>query len=198
MECIKALSPIYGTTVDEFFEKSGQDLISAEAAGAGFAAAAVLAKLFRGQEITSRQALLAAGIHFDERSLAEKGNLLPESVRKEAKAICSSVISTLEEQAMKWTDRSPMESQWNFQEFKRVAGMSVENWVQTLQRVESNLELNTPIIGKIPLDKLVVYYDHLQGNMSSHGTDPQILEKQLQVVQFWQKDVAELKELIRQ
>lgn len=198
MECIKALAPIYGTTVEEFFKKSGQDLISAEAAGAGFAAAAVLAKHFRGQEITSRQALLAAGINFDDRSLAEKGNFLPESVRKEAKAICSSVISTLEEQAMKWTDRSPMESQWNFQEFKRVAGMSVEHWVQTLQRLESSLELNTPIVGRIPLDKLVVYYDQLQGNMSSHGTDPQILEKQLQVVQFWQKDVAELKELIRQ
>jgi hypothetical protein len=76
--------------------------------------------------------------------------------------------------------------------------MSVEHWVQTLQQLESNLELNKPIVGRIPLDKLVIYYDHLQGNMSSHGIDPQILEKQLQVVQFWQKDVADLKELIRQ
>ncbi len=198
MECIKALAPIYGITVDEFIERSGQELLSAEAAGAGFAAAVVLADQFRGQEITSRQALLAAGIHLDERIQAEHSKFLPENIRKEAKEICGSVISTLTQQAVKWSDRSLLESQWNFQEFKRVTGMSVENWVKTLQRVENNLELNTPIIGKVPLDKLITYYDHLQGNISSHVSDQQNLERQLQVIQFWQKDVAELKELIKQ
>ena len=198
LECILSLAPIYGTTVDEFIERSSERMMSAEAAGAGFAAAAVLAEQFRGQEITSRQALAAAGIHLDERSLAEQGKFLPDDIRKEAKELCGSVITTLEEQAVKWSDRSMLGSQWNFQEFKRSSGMSVENWVKTLQRLEKCLELNTPFIGKVPLDGLIVYYDHLQGSLSSHQSDQQKLEEQLQVVRFWQKDVAALKALIRQ
>lgn len=198
LECMQSLAPIYGTTMDEFIERSSDRLMSAEAAGAGFAAAAVLAEQFRGQEITSRQALLAAGIHLDERSLAGQGKFLPENIRKEAKELCGSVITTLEEQAVKWSDRSMLGSQWNFQEFKRSSGMSMENWVKTLQRLEKSLDLNTPFIGKVPLDGLIVYYDHLQGTLSSHQSDQQKLEEQLQVVRFWQKDVAALKELIRQ
>lgn len=198
MECIHALAPIYGTTVESFIGNSSERLMSPEAAGAGFAAAAALAEQFRGQEITSRQALQAAGIPVDDRALGEQPGLLPEQIRKQALEICKSVISTLTGQAVEWTDKTRLESNWNFQEFKRVAGMSLENWVKTLQRLENNLELNLPIIGNIPLDKLICYYDHMKGNISIHAIDPQAVEGQLQVVQFWQKDVEELKELIRQ
>jgi NAD(P)-dependent dehydrogenase (short-subunit alcohol dehydrogenase family) len=69
MECIKALAPIYGISVDEFIQRS--DELTAEAAGAGFAASVALAARFRGQEISSKQALFEAGIQLSDQAASQ-------------------------------------------------------------------------------------------------------------------------------
>lgn len=196
MDCIISLAPRYGTTVEEFISRSGQRLVSAEAAGAGYAAAAVLAEQFRGQEINTVQVLMAAGIRPDDANLAEQGRFLTEDIRKEAIAICGSVISTLTEQAVHWSDRPRIEGDWSYQEFKRIAGMSLENWVKTLQNLENTLEFNMPLISKVPLDRLLAYYDQLQCDASRRQSDPDALDAQIHAIQFWQKDVKKLKDLV--
>lgn len=198
LECIKALAPIHGKTMEEFIESSGEQLLSMEAAGAGFAAAVALAEQFRGQEITSRQALLAAGIRLADPRSNNKQQFLPEPVRKEAEEICGSVIVKLTEQAVKWTDKSLLERQWIFQDFKHMSGMSVENWIKTLQQLEGNLEHNTPWKEPIPLDKLANYFENVQKSAPMHVNDSSKLEEQVMIFKFCQKEVEQLEELIKQ
>ncbi len=195
VECVKVLAPIYGKTVDEFFQ-TGDRLISAEAAGAGFAAAVVLAEQFRGQEITSRQALEAAGISAQFYSPVPAGKFLPENLRKEAEQVCGNLIARLTEQAISWSDKPPLEGQYLYQDFKKITGMPMESWLAILHQLETNLEQNTPWQGSIPLEKLGIYYDHLQKNVTSHQIDEKKREEQVLVFKYCQKEVQELKDLI--
>jgi NAD(P)-dependent dehydrogenase (short-subunit alcohol dehydrogenase family) len=59
-KAIEKLAPLMGMTVDEFFAANQSTALSAEEAGAGFALAVLFAGRFRGQEISSMQALKAA------------------------------------------------------------------------------------------------------------------------------------------
>lgn len=58
------LAPLMGLTVEEYFALNQKTVLTVEEAGAGFAAAVVLAEQFRGQEISSGQALKAADIRY--------------------------------------------------------------------------------------------------------------------------------------
>jgi hypothetical protein len=53
-----------GMSVEAFFEMNKGAVLSVEEAGAGFALSVLFAEKFRGQEISSMQALKAADINF--------------------------------------------------------------------------------------------------------------------------------------
>src|SRR5215208_648910 len=59
-KAVAQLAPSMGMSVEQFFEMNKGAVISVEEAGAGFAASVVFAEKFRGQEISSMQALKAA------------------------------------------------------------------------------------------------------------------------------------------
>jgi NAD(P)-dependent dehydrogenase (short-subunit alcohol dehydrogenase family) len=61
-KAVAKLAPQMGMTVREIFEMNKNAVLSVEEAGAGFAASIVFAEKFRGQEISSMQALRAADI----------------------------------------------------------------------------------------------------------------------------------------
>ena len=63
-KAVAQLAPQMGMTVEAFFEMNKGAVLSVEEAGAGFAASIVFAEKFRGQEISSIQALKAADINF--------------------------------------------------------------------------------------------------------------------------------------
>jgi NAD(P)-dependent dehydrogenase (short-subunit alcohol dehydrogenase family) len=69
---VKRLAPLKGMTVDEFFALNKNRTLTVEEAGAGFAVAVVFAGQFRGQEISSLQALMTADAHF-EVAVQERG-----------------------------------------------------------------------------------------------------------------------------
>jgi NAD(P)-dependent dehydrogenase (short-subunit alcohol dehydrogenase family) len=54
---VEKLAPLMGMTFDEYYDSNKNVVLSAEEAGAGFAAAVVFAEKFHGQEISSLQAL---------------------------------------------------------------------------------------------------------------------------------------------
>jgi NAD(P)-dependent dehydrogenase (short-subunit alcohol dehydrogenase family) len=62
-QAVGQLAPQLGMTVDEFFASNKNAMLSIEEAGAGFAVSIVFAEKFRGQEISSIQALKAADIN---------------------------------------------------------------------------------------------------------------------------------------
>lgn len=103
---IGRLANLYGKTVAEFYEMVKDQIISVEAAGAGFAAAIALADCFRGQEIASFQALHAAGIELPEEERGITEVALTSEELEQVLTLCREVRTTLAEQSEAWKRRS--------------------------------------------------------------------------------------------
>jgi NAD(P)-dependent dehydrogenase (short-subunit alcohol dehydrogenase family) len=131
---IKLVAPRLGLSLAEFYSMNRGALVSVEAAGAGFAAAVASAERYAGQEISSTQALIDAGIAVDE-AAAPVGVATGPTVRApaallrarhEAIALCAAVTDTLICQVASWQARSFFERQWMVRDFRKRAGMPVE------------------------------------------------------------------------
>lgn len=189
------LAPFYGKTVEEFYAISQEHELTAEAAGAGFAAAVALAPDFRGQEISSRQALLAAGINLarNERS-SPKQKVDPGQV-SQALELCRQVRQTLEEQSGGWAERSLFERHWMYRDFKRNAGMPVERWLETLREIERVLDGQDPSSVaqvKPQVGQLASYYQHMENLAKGYEKDPEKLKEQLHIIQGWWEEANRL------
>ncbi|MFP4343616.1 MAG: SDR family NAD(P)-dependent oxidoreductase [Anaerolineales bacterium] len=193
---IAALAPLYGKSVEEFYAMSADQIISVEEAGAGFAAAVALAERFQGQEIGSRQALIAAGIPLSEEGAS--GATLSEEERAAALALCREVRATLAEQAAGWQERPLFERQWVIRDFQRQAGMPVARWLEALEALEQALQHGTPLpVLEVPVSKLAGYYAHLQDLARGYVKDPEKLQEQLPIIQGWQESAEALDALLQ-
>jgi NAD(P)-dependent dehydrogenase (short-subunit alcohol dehydrogenase family) len=196
---IPQLAGYYGKTIPEMELMFKEHIISVEAAGAGFAAAAALAAQFRGQEIGAKQALMAAGIQWTEESNIQiQTHLTPEKIQS-ALSLCNRIRTTLDEQHKGWLERPIFERQWVLRDFKKQAGMPVEHWLETLDRLAYYLKSNDfDAIAKlyIPVTKLAQFYQHLQELAKGYIKDPQQLADNLQIVRGWQTEAEQLAELI--
>ncbi len=74
---VRLLAPRMGMTLPEFYAMNRGALVSVEAAGAGFAVAVAMAERYAGQEISSPQALIDAGIAVPEDGCLPPGIELP-------------------------------------------------------------------------------------------------------------------------
>ena len=192
---IAELAPMYGKSVEEFFEMSKEHIISPEEAGAGFASAVVLAEQFRGQEISSKQALISAGISLGEAAQSTQGRKLTGEETKQALSLCRSVRATLAEQSAGWAKRPLFERQWMVRDFRKNAGMPAERWLETLGSLEQALEARegySPLSPPPPLEQLAAFYARLQKLAAGYEKDPQKLEEQSRVIKAWQEDVENL------
>jgi NAD(P)-dependent dehydrogenase (short-subunit alcohol dehydrogenase family) len=198
-QSIPRLAQYYGKTVPEMEMMFKDHIISAEAAGAGFAAAVALAPRFQGQEIGAKQALIAAGIELPEENNITNRPAIPLAQIGRAMSLCSQVRNTLQEQHQGWLERPIFERQWMLRDFKKYAGMPVESWLETLDTLKNHLESNNPAaIAKLHLSfsKLAEFYIHLQDLAKGYIKDPQQREDNIRIVQGWLREVEELAELI--
>ncbi|RPJ21386.1 MAG: SDR family NAD(P)-dependent oxidoreductase [Chloroflexi bacterium] len=200
-KAISQLAPQMGMTVDEFFTQNKGAVLSVEEAGAGFAASVVFARKFRGQEISSIQALKAADINYgreaEEQSAgidAEKQKYSEEDLQQ-LRASCEAVHLTLREQSEDWKRRSLFERQWVIRDFRKTAGMPVEEWLETLRQLEENL--GHGMVSRPPLEKLAGYYNHLAELAKGYEKDPLKLEENLRHVYRWRDEVETLEKLLQ-
>lgn len=207
LEAIERLAPMYGKSVQEFFEMSKAQMISPEAAGAGFAAAVALAEQFRGQETSSFAALKAAGIEWTQDFLAETGEQLKSEKFKpsdlnRARELCAAVLKTLEEQYEGFKKRSLFERQWTLRDFKKNAGMPVEQWIDALKDLERRLNAsqdpqdNAKVRCSADLNNLVKYFKHMQDLLLGWEKDPKKLEEHMKILKGWEADAAELRDIL--
>lgn len=194
-KAVAHLAPQMGMSVEAFFEMNKGAVISAEEAGAGFAVSIVFAEKFRGQEISSMQALKAADISFGTPETESKSAQISSDKRKQAQALCEAVYITLKGQSDDWKHRSLFERQWVIRDFKKTAGMPVEEWLSTLERLEETLRGERAIISP-PLEKLASYYEHLAELAKGYEKDSTKLEENLRYVYGWRDEVKELKKII--
>ena len=194
---IEKLAPLYGKTVEEFFELSKEQVISAEGAGAGFAAAVAMAEKFRGMEIDSRSALTAAGISLPGEKNPEEAEI-GEGSLTEALELCREVRKTIYEQHQGWLKRPLFERQWMLRNFKKVTGMPAEHWLELLDKMEQALKegsFGKAAALKVPLNRLANFYKNLQQLARGYVKDPVELEKNLQITRKWQEDAEKLSDV---
>jgi NAD(P)-dependent dehydrogenase (short-subunit alcohol dehydrogenase family) len=188
---VAQLAPQMGMTVDEFFTLNKNAVLSVEEAGAGFAVSIVFADKFRGQELSSMQALKAADIQFGAAESVSQSAALTTDKREQARTYCARVRLTLKEQSEGWKGRSIFERQWVIRDFKKTAGMPAEEWLDTLAHLEAALQADSPI-DRPPLDKLAGYYNHLAELAKGYEKDPAKLEENLRHVYSWKGEVEQL------
>jgi NAD(P)-dependent dehydrogenase (short-subunit alcohol dehydrogenase family) len=187
---VEKLAPQLGMTVEQFFEMNKNAVLSVEESGAGFAASVVFAEKFRGQEISSIQALKAADINFGAPPPGEPRVAGDAGKREQARTLCVTVRHTLQEQSEDWKRRSLFERQWVLRDFRKTAGMPVEEWLEILRQLEDNLRRG--IVSYPPLERLAGYYEHLAELAKGYEKDPAKLEENLRHVYRWRDEVETL------
>ena len=193
-KAVAKLAPQMGMSVQQFFEMNKNAVLSVEEAGAGFAVSVVFAEKFRGQEISSIQALKAANINFGSAQAEEIQAELHVDKRNQAQALCEAVRVTLQEQSDDWKRRSLFERQWVIRDFRKTAGMPVEEWLETLRQLGESLQ--NGIVSRPPLEKLAGYYEHLAELAKGYEKDSAKLEENLRHVYRWRDEVSKLAKLI--
>jgi NAD(P)-dependent dehydrogenase (short-subunit alcohol dehydrogenase family) len=195
-KAVAELAPQMGMSVEQFFEMNKGAVLSVEEAGAGFAASVVFAQKFRGQEISSIQALKAADISFGAVGTEKDSATMHVEQRDQAQALCQAVYLTLREQSEGWRSRSLFERQWVLRDFKKTAGMPVEEWLLTLERLRQTLH-DQESVTTLPLDKLAGYYEHLAELTKGYEKDPAKLQENLQHVYGWRDEVNNLAKILQ-
>jgi NAD(P)-dependent dehydrogenase (short-subunit alcohol dehydrogenase family) len=190
---IDQLAPLMGMTVDEFFTMNKNAVLTTEEAGAGFAIAIIFAEKFKGMEISSLQALKAADINFGAGEAGNESAGISTEQRQQALALCEQVRTTLKEQSDDWKRRSLFERQWVIRDFRKTAGMSVEEWLGALQQLENGLESDGAIVVP-PLAKLAGYYNHLAELAKGYEKDAAKLQENLRHVYGWRDEVVQLEQ----
>jgi NAD(P)-dependent dehydrogenase (short-subunit alcohol dehydrogenase family) len=191
---IEVLAPRLGMTVEKFWSDNRGAVLSVEAAGAGFAAAVALAQRYAGQEISSSQALIDAGIDI---ALDQESSASRDRVRdvKSALELCRRVEQTLADQSKGWKERSFFERQWMLRDFKQRVGMPVERCLETLAVMRQRLSGSGPTLvatDRLLLERLGSFYTHLGELAQGYVKDPQLREEQLTIIRGWSADVERL------
>jgi NAD(P)-dependent dehydrogenase (short-subunit alcohol dehydrogenase family) len=190
-DAVAEIAPLMGMSLDEFYKLNQNAMLTIEEAGAGFAASIVFAEKFRGQEISSTQALKAADINFGSNAGSAKTEALAGNQMDLARQLCARVRQTLKEQSEDWKRRSIFERQWVIRDFKKTAGMPAEEWLDTLAQLEGEIRAGGAI--RMPaLEKLASYYNHLAELAKGYEKDPVKLEENLKYVYGWKEEVEQL------
>ena len=195
-QAIAQLAPQMGMSAEQFFEMNKGAVLSVEEAGAGFALSILYAGKFRGQEISSIQALKAADINFGSSTAEDESATMSADKRQQAQALCEAVYVTLKEQSEGWKSRSLFERQWVNRDFKKTAGMPVEEWLLTLGRLKENLHSPTPLTPPA-LEKLAGYYEHLAELAKGYEKDQTKLQENLKHVYGWRDEVTNLARILQ-
>ena len=194
---VQHIAPLMGLTLEEFYALNQGALLSVEAAGAGFAAAIALADQFKGQEISSIQALIAAQIEIAAQRTT-RHTLSPDEAAH-ALNLCRQVRQTLEQQAQGWQRRSIFERQWMLRDFKKNAGMPVEQWLDILSQLEHHLEARDQTDTAAmhpPLERLAGFYTHLGELAKGYEKDQARLAEALTHIDSWIAEVDRLREVL--
>lgn len=194
---VAEIAPLMGMSLDEFYKMNKNAMLSIEEAGAGFAASVVFAEKFRGQEISSMQALKAADIQYGgEDSESNTGKYAGDKLEQVQKALAV-VHTTLKEQSEGWKSRSIFERQWVIRDFKKTASMPVEEWLSALETLKNDLSGSGVIKNLPPFEKLAGYYNHMAELAKGYEKNPAKLEESLKFVYGWKDEMDRLIEALQ-
>ena len=202
MEGGEQVASYMGKTLNALLEMNKDFEISPEAAGAGFAASIVLASKYHGQETSSIQVLREIGIVAGQE---EKQQTVPKPVSEPSVVLNGKldepferVLKTYIEQSDGWKKRNLFERQWLSRDFKKNTGMSMDEMLTTLRRIQCSLNRKEPSQDSIEvLEKLRAYYEHQQVQLKGFEKDPEKLQRNLEIIDLWKTDIRLLVKSLR-
>jgi NAD(P)-dependent dehydrogenase (short-subunit alcohol dehydrogenase family) len=180
-----------GLSIDALLDMNRAALLTAEAAGTGFAASIALASRYDGQETSSIQVLRDIGI-----VLGVPSDVPSSEVKLNTERVTDlqrAVLKTYMEQSEGWKRRNIFERQWVFRDFKKQTGSSVDEMLGRLEDLGSTLKEHRSPSGCIDfLNRLSAYYLHQEDLLKGFEKDPQKVAKTLQEMDRWIGEVKEL------
>jgi NAD(P)-dependent dehydrogenase (short-subunit alcohol dehydrogenase family) len=199
MAALPEVSKLYGKSEAEFIEMSKEHLLTPEAAGAGFAAAIALARRFRGLEIGSKQALVAAEIRIPDQPEPVPLPELSQEAWAEAQILAKNVHQTLQEQYEGWLQRPIFERQWMLRDFKRFTGATAEDWLKDLAVLEHGIAERIPeALAAPPVSptRIAAYHRHMQEMLAGYEKNPKKLAENMEILKRWEAEAERLAEII--
>lgn len=196
---IEKIAPLYGKSVEEFYRMSENVLLTAEEAGAGFAASVALARQYRGLEIGSIQALMDAGISVAEKKKTD-GLMLSEDEKNKIVPLYIDFKKTFVDQVDGWRERPIFERQWLMRDFKKLMGASPEYFLDILQEFEGVSRSNNiyqVVLEKLPLEKIASYYRHQIELLNNYEKDKNKVREYTDIMNGWIEPIEGLKGLIK-
>jgi NAD(P)-dependent dehydrogenase (short-subunit alcohol dehydrogenase family) len=186
-----------GKTLDDLLEMNKNFEISAEAAGAGFAAAIALAPKYHGQETSSIQVLREIGIvqepEKNQQTIRTVPDLKASAPSAKPDEMYRAVMKTYAEQSDGWKKRNLFERQWVARDFKKNTGMSIDEMFAALKTIENKINNQAcPKDAIETLEKLAAYYKHQQDQLKGFEKDPKKLEKNLIIIDSWIFEIRSL------
>lgn len=199
-KAISEIANLYGKSIEEFYNMNKNVLISAEEAGAGFAASIASASMYNGLEISSIQALIDTGIQFQVQK-PDINVVLTEDEKDSLLKLCQKINATFNEQVDGWYKRVVFEKQWILRDFKKYAGAAPETFIDELKSLESSLQNNALTVNdcdRLPYSRIYTYYRHQMDLLKSYEKNADKLKENISIMNKWISDIDEFKELYSQ
>jgi acyl-CoA reductase-like NAD-dependent aldehyde dehydrogenase len=147
-----------------------------------------MAGRYAGEEISSTQALIDAGIPVPDGAPTETGAPARSIDSAVTAAACAQVRATLEKQVAEWKQRSFFERQWLVRDFKQRVGVPPERCLESL----AALEVDPAGRGRqeqVMCVRLARFYAHMGELAAGYVKDPTQREEQLAIVAGWKAEV---------
>lgn len=184
---IKEIAPLYGKSVEEFYKMNESVLLTAEEAGAGFAASVAMADKYRGTEIGSLQALMDAEISIKEKT-GDNQIMLTNEEKERLLALFNEIKKTFTEQLEGWKSRQIFERQWILRDFKKYTGYAPEYFIDKLNEFESSILKNGMLSNsaeQLQLEKISLYYSHQIELLKGYEKNPDKVKEYTGIMNSW-------------
>ncbi len=189
---IEIVAARMGMGLSAFYRQNESHLLSAEAAGWGFALSALFARRYRGQEIASVQVLGDCGL--SPEGGPEPAARAPADNRAATQAL-TQVADTFFAQYQGWKEMNVFERQWVLRDFKKSVGLPADGAAETLREL---LREGPAALGgqRVFLQRLQGYWERQYTLLQGYERDPVRREENGRIVQGWVEEVAALLALL--
>ncbi len=171
-------------SIDAFYEMNAKHILDVEHAGAGFAIAVVHSKAYHGQEVSSIQALMDAGLYKKDEEPATEKALDADGIEPHILHI----IEVFDEQYEGWQKRNVFERQWVLRDFKKEVKLSAEQFkfeIDSLASLLTQRDFKTLRSKADLLMRLKGYYEHQLKLLQGYERDPKKLEENSLIMCGW-------------
>ncbi len=192
MRGIEKVSALMGLCTDEFYALNQRHMLDAEHAGTGFALSVLFAQRYNGQEVSSIQALIDAGVM--DRPQDDAANAPPPEMTPglDLEGRIASVVQTYDEQYDGWMRRNVFERQWVLRDFKKEVNRSADQFQAELKRTLEMIrqgDLASLRNEKALFAQLQKYYRHQHKLMLGYERDAKKREENSRILLGWVEEL---------